>query len=84
LHRELLVGSSKGCDFYAIFCEVSCELLQKLFAVLISSHRTKRLEDSWFKSLSCGNFPNTPTRCSVKCLKGYKLFFELISIVDLT
>jgi hypothetical protein len=28
----------------------------------------QRLEDSWFKSLPHGNFLNTPTRCSVKCL----------------
>jgi hypothetical protein len=66
LHRGLLVGSSKGCDFYAIFCEVSCELLQELFPVLISSHRIKRLEDSWFKSFSHGNFLNASIRCLMK------------------
>jgi hypothetical protein len=30
-----------------------------------------------------GDFSNAPTRCSVKCLWGYKLFFDLIFIVDL-
>jgi hypothetical protein len=47
------------------------------------SHRIESLEDLWSKSFSRGSFPNTPTRCSVKCLRGGKLFFELISVVDL-
>jgi hypothetical protein len=47
------------------------------------SHRIKRLEVSWFKSLFRGGFLNAPTRCSVKCLCGYKLFFDPIFIVDL-
>jgi hypothetical protein len=51
--------------------------------VLFLSHRIKRLEDSWFKSHSHGGFPNTSTRCSVKCLWGYKSIFDLIFIVSL-
>jgi hypothetical protein len=43
----------------------------------------KDSEDSWFKSLSYGDFLNTPIRCSVKYLRGYKLSFDLIFIVDL-
>jgi hypothetical protein len=42
------------------------------------SHRIESLEDLWSKSFSRGSFPNTPTRCSVKCLRGDKLFFESI------
>jgi hypothetical protein len=37
----------------------------------------------WSKWFSRGSFSNTPTRCSVKCLRGYKLFFESISCVVL-
>jgi hypothetical protein len=43
-------------------------LLQELFPVIFLSHQIERLEDSWFKSLSHGEFLNAPTRCSVKCL----------------
>jgi hypothetical protein len=32
----------------------------------------------WSKSFSRGSFPNTPTKCSVKCLRGDKLFLESI------
>jgi hypothetical protein len=42
------------------------------------SHRIESLEDLWSKLFSHGSFPNTPTRCSVKCLRGDKLFFESI------
>jgi hypothetical protein len=38
----------------------------------------QKLEDSWFKSLSCGGFSKAFTRCSVKCMLGYKLFFDPI------
>jgi hypothetical protein len=43
----------------------------------------KNLEGLAFNLLSRGDFPNAPTRYSVKCLRGYKLFFDLILIVDL-
>jgi hypothetical protein len=46
--------------------------------VYLLSHQIKRFEDSWFKSFFRGDFSNAPTRCSVKCLWGYKLFFDLI------
>jgi hypothetical protein len=32
------------------------------------SRRIKRLEGSWFELLSCGDFSNVSTMCSVKCL----------------
>jgi hypothetical protein len=51
------------------------ELLQELVPIFVLSHRIKRLKDLWFKLLSRGNFLNTPTRCSVKCLRGYKTVF---------
>jgi hypothetical protein len=41
---------------------------------VLLSHRIESLEDLWSKSFSRGSFSNTPTRCSVKCLRGYKLF----------
>jgi hypothetical protein len=43
----------------------------------------QKLKDLWFKSLFHGDFLNVPTRCSVKCLCGYKLFFDSIFVVDL-
>jgi hypothetical protein len=39
--------------------------------------------DSWFKLYFHGDFLNVVIRCSVKCLWRYKLFFDLIFIVDL-
>jgi hypothetical protein len=51
-------------------------------SVVLLSYRIKRLEDSWSKSFFRGSFLNTPTKC--KCLRGYKLFFESIFVVDLT
>jgi hypothetical protein len=54
------------------------ELLQELVSVFVLSHRIKSLEDLWSKSFSCGSFPNTPIKCSVKYLRGDKLFFESI------
>jgi hypothetical protein len=51
--------------------------------VYLLSHRIKRLEDSWFKLFFHGDFLNTSTRCSVKCLWGHKLSFDLIFIIDL-
>jgi hypothetical protein len=51
------------------FCVNRCR--EKL--VLLSSHRIKRLENSWFKLLSHGDFLNASTRCSLNCLRGHKL-----------
>jgi hypothetical protein len=56
----LLIDSIFICD--------TCGLLQELIPVILLSHWIKRLEDSWFKLLSHGDFLNTPTRCSVKYL----------------
>jgi hypothetical protein len=44
------------------FCVDHC----REFSVNLLSHRIKRLEDLWFKSLSCGDLLNASTRCSVK------------------
>jgi hypothetical protein len=54
--------------FDSIFVCDTCGLLQELIPVILLSHRIKRLEVSWFKSLSHGGFSNAPTRCLVKCL----------------
>jgi hypothetical protein len=51
---------------------------------VLLSHRIKRLEDSRSKSFFRGSFSNTPTRSSVKWLRGDKLFFESIFVVDLS
>jgi hypothetical protein len=48
------------------WCE--CVFLQVLKAGHVLSNRIKRLESSLFNLLSHGGFPNTLTRCSVKCL----------------
>jgi hypothetical protein len=53
------------------------------FPVLLLSHRIKRPEDLWFKSYFHGDFPNSSTRCSVKCLWGSNMFFRSIFIIDL-
>jgi hypothetical protein len=59
-----------------------CESLQVEFGLFLS-RRVKWLEGSWFKLLSHSDFLNTPNRCSVKWLWGYKLLFDLIFVVDL-
>jgi hypothetical protein len=51
--------------------------------VYLLSRRIKIFDDSLFKLLSHGGFLDASTRCSVKYLCGYKLFFDLIFIVDL-
>jgi hypothetical protein len=43
----------------------------------------KKLEGLTFNLLSRSDFLNLSTRCSVKCPRGYKLFFDPILIVDL-
>jgi hypothetical protein len=41
---------------------------------VLLSDRIESIEYLWSKSFSRGSFPNTPTSCSVKYLRGYKLF----------
>jgi hypothetical protein len=77
-----LAQKYQSIDFnfpFEFLCVDGCR--EKLVSFL--SHRIKRLEGSWFKLLSCSDFSNAPTRCSVKFLLGYKLFFDLIFIIDL-
>jgi hypothetical protein len=76
--RALCCSSAQGllgfCDLgFVILFE--CEALQVDFSGVLLSHRIKSLEDLWSKSFSRGSFPNTPTKCSVKCLREDKLFF---------
>jgi hypothetical protein len=52
--------------FSCVCCSTLCGLLQDLILVLLLSYWIKRLEDPCFKLLSCGDFINTPTRCSMK------------------
>jgi hypothetical protein len=54
------------------------ELLQEFVLVFVLSHRIKSLEDLWSKLFSRGSFSNTSIKCSVKYLRGDKLFFESI------
>jgi hypothetical protein len=54
------------------------ELLQELVLVCLLSCRIKKLEESWSKSFSSGSFLNTPTRCSMKCPRGDKLFLSRV------
>jgi hypothetical protein len=58
-------------------------LLQVKSYLLLSRRSKKKLEDSRSKSFSHGSFSNTPTRCSVKCLSGDKLFLSRVFVVDL-
>jgi hypothetical protein len=48
------------------FCGCSVWILQVLEAGFVLSHWIKRLEVSWFKSRSRGDFTNASIRCSVK------------------
>jgi hypothetical protein len=52
--------------------------------VLLLSHQIKSLKDSWSKLFFRGSFMNTSTSCSVKYLRGDKLFFESIFVIDLS
>jgi hypothetical protein len=52
--------------------------------VLFFSYRIKKLEFFYFQPFSHGGFLNTSERCSVKYLRGLKLIFGLIFIVNLT
>jgi hypothetical protein len=60
-------GSTNVTDhrFLVIRFGVDC---CRLKPVLFLSRQIKRLEGSWFKSLSRGDFLNAPTSCSVKYL----------------
>jgi hypothetical protein len=63
------------CDFGCFdfrLCVNHC----RWFPVWFLSCQIKRLEDLWFKLLSCGDFLKMSSRSSVKYLWGYKLFFE--------
>jgi hypothetical protein len=51
--------------------------------VFVLSYWIKRLKILRSKLHSHGDFLNALISCSVKCLRGYKLFFDLISVVDL-
>jgi hypothetical protein len=57
--------------------------LYEYVPVLILSCRIKRLEVLWFKLFFHGDFLNVSISCLVKCLWGYKPFFDLIFVVDL-
>jgi hypothetical protein len=50
---------------------------------LFLSRCIKRIEGSWFKLLSHGDFLNTSTRCSMKWLWGHELSFNPIFVVNL-
>jgi hypothetical protein len=43
----------------------------------------EKLKVLLFKLVTYGDFLNTPSRCSVKCLWGYRLFFDLIFVINL-
>jgi hypothetical protein len=47
-------------------CYVCDSWMSQVEAGSLLSRRIKRLEDSWFKSLTCGDFSNVATSCSVK------------------
>jgi hypothetical protein len=77
-------------SYFVGFCKSSAEFYRPILcSFLVSTHG----QDSHpvaasppltkFKLLSRGDFLNVFTRCSVKCLRGYKLSFDLIFIVDL-
>jgi hypothetical protein len=69
-------------------CSLGCvaHFLTRLckFPVLLLSYQIRKLEFSWFQSLSRGGFQNAPVSCSVKCLRGLELIFCLIFITSLT
>jgi hypothetical protein len=68
----------------ADFCQWCVRIVAGDSPVVLLSYRIESLDNSWSKSFSRGSFPNTPIRCLVKCLRGDKLFFESIFIVDLS
>jgi hypothetical protein len=59
------------------------EFLQ-VIAGCVTSHRVESLENLWSKLFSGGSFSNTPSKYSVKCPRGDKLFSESIGVVDLS
>jgi hypothetical protein len=64
-HACCFTTSTVDSDFRLLFARL-CVTRCKENPVVFSSHWIKRLEDSWFKLLSCGDFSNAPTKCSVK------------------
>jgi hypothetical protein len=59
------------------FCVVPCS------PVLFLSRRIEKLKVLLFKLVSYDDFLNTSSRCSVKYLWGYRLFFDLIFVINL-
>jgi hypothetical protein len=60
-----------------------CEFCLQVIAGCVSSHCVESLEDLWSKLLSRSSFLNTPTKCSVKCPRGDKLFLSQVFVVYL-
>jgi hypothetical protein len=58
-------------------------LLQVPICGMVAGEAPVLLLSCRIESLSCCDFLNAPTRCSVKWLLGYKLFFDLIFVIDL-
>jgi hypothetical protein len=50
---------------------------------VLLSHRIDSLEDLCSKLFSRSSFSDTSTKCSVKCLRGDKLFLSRVLVVDL-
>jgi hypothetical protein len=55
----------------------------QVIAGCVSSLRVESLEDLWSKLFFRSSFSNTPTKCSVKWLKGDKLFLSRVFVVYL-
>jgi hypothetical protein len=55
----------------------------QVIAGCVSSLCVESLEDLWSKLFSRSSFSNTPTKCSVKCPRGDKLFLSRVFIVYL-
>jgi hypothetical protein len=60
-------------------CEICCRLNPE--CAIEPPYRESR--GLWSKLFSHGSFPNTHTKCSVKCLRGDKLFLSQVFVVDL-
>jgi hypothetical protein len=58
-------------------------LLQVPICGMVAGEAPVLLLSCRIESLSRCDFLNAPTRCSVKWLLGYKLFFDLIFVIDL-
>jgi hypothetical protein len=51
---------------------------------VLLSHRIESVENLWSKLFSEGSFSNTPSKYSVKCPRGDKLFSESFCVVGLS